>query len=127
MIINQFNNYEPLPGMHINGRATQGENIADLGGLEIGLDAFKNSDAYKKNEVIDGFTPMQRFFMGYALSWLYEIRPEMLRSHLMTDVHAPAKYRVIGPFSDMDQFYKTYNVKPGDKMFIADSARVRIW
>ena len=127
VIINQFDSYEPIPGMHINGRATQGENIADLGGLEIGLDAFRNSDAFKKNEVIEGFTPMQRFFMGYALSWLYEIRPEMLRNRLMTDVHAPAKYRVIGPFSDMDQFYKTYNVKPGDKMFIADSARVRIW
>jgi len=127
VIINQFNNYEPLPGVHINGRATQGENIADLGGLEIGIDAFKNSDAYKKNEVIGGLTPMQRFFMGYALSWLYEIRPELLRNRIMTDVHAPAKYRVNGPFSDIDEFYSTFHVKPGDKMFIADSARVRIW
>ncbi|MEO8822051.1 MAG: M13 family metallopeptidase, partial [Ginsengibacter sp.] len=127
VIINQFNNYEPLPGLHINGRATQGENIADLGGLEIGIDAFKNSDTYKNNEVIDGFTPMQRFFMGYALSWLYEIRPELLRNRIMTDVHAPAKYRVNGPFSDIDEFYTTFNINPGDKMFINASARVKIW
>jgi len=127
VIIRQFNEYEPLPGTHINGRATQGENIADLGGLEIGIDAFKKSDAFQKNEIIGGLTPMQRFFMGYALSWLYEIRPELLKNRLMTDVHAPAKYRVNGPFSDIDEFYKTFDVVPGDKMFIADSARVRIW
>jgi putative endopeptidase len=127
VIINQFNNYEPLPGVHINGRATQGENIADLGGLEIGIDAFKKSDAFKENKMIAGLTPMQRFFMGYALSWLYEIRPELLRNRIMTDVHAPAKYRVNGPFSDIDEFYKTFEVKPGDKMYIADSSRVRIW
>jgi putative endopeptidase len=70
---------------------------------------------------------MQRFFMGYALSWLYEIRPELLKNRLMTDVHAPAKYRVNGPLSDIEEFYKTFDVVPGDKMFIADSARVRIW
>jgi len=127
VIINQFNQYEPLPGTHINGRATQGENIADLGGLEIGIDAFKNSGAYKRNEKIGGFTPMQRFFLGYALSWMYEMRPELLKNRLMTDVHAPAKYRVNGPFSDIDEFYSTFNVVPGDKMFITDSARVKIW
>jgi len=127
VIINQFNDYEPLPGTHINGRATQGENIADLGGLEIGIDAFKKSDAFKENKIIGGLTPMQRFFMGYALSWMYEMRPELLKNRLMTDVHAPAKYRVNGPFSDIDEFYKTFDVVPGDKMFIADSLRVKIW
>lgn len=127
VIIKQFDQYEPLPGVHINGRATQGENIADLGGLEIGIDAFKKSDAYKENKIIGGFTPMQRFFLGYALSWLYETRPESLKTQLMTDVHSPAKYRVNGPFSDIDEFYKTFNVKPGDKMYRADSVRVRIW
>ena len=127
VIIKQFDDYEPLPGTHINGRATQGENIADLGGLEIGIDAFKKSDAYKKNEIIGGLTPMQRFFMGYALSWLYEIRPESLKTQLMTDVHAPAEYRVNGPFSNIDEFYSTFNIKPGDKMYRPDSLRVRIW
>jgi putative endopeptidase len=127
VIIKQFDEYEPLPGTHINGRATQGENIADLGGLEIGIDAFKKSDAFKENKIIGGLTPMQRFFMGYALSWLYEIRPELLKTRLMTDVHAPAKYRVNAPFSDIDEFYSTFEVNPGDKMFRADSLRVRIW
>jgi len=127
VIIKQFDEYEPLPGAHINGRATQGENIADLGGLEIGIDAFKKSDAYKKNEIIGGLTSMQRFFMGYALSWLYEIRPELLKNRIMTDVHSPAKDRVNGPFSDIDEFYSTFNVKPGDKMYRTDSLRVKIW
>ncbi len=127
LIIEQFNQYEPLPGYHINGEATQGENIADLGGIEIGITAFKKSDAFKENKIIHGFTPMQRFFMGYALSWLYEIRPERLRSQLMTDVHSPAKYRVNGPFGNVDEFYKTYNVQPGDGMYRPDSLRVRIW
>jgi putative endopeptidase len=127
VIIKQFDEYEPLPGAHISGRATQGENIADLGGLEIGIDAFKKSDAYKKNEIIGGLTPMQRFFMGYALSWLYEIRPELLKNRIMTDVHSPAKDRVNGPFSDIDEFYSTFNVKPGDKMYRTDSLRVKIW
>lgn len=127
LIVEQFNNYEPLPGYHINGEATQGENIADLGGIEIGITAFKNSEAFKENKIINGFTPMQRFFMGYALSWLYEIRPERLRSQLMTDVHSPAKYRVNGPFGNVDEFYKVYNVQPGDGMYRPDSLRVRIW
>jgi putative endopeptidase len=126
-IIKQFDNYEPLPGAHINGRATQGENIADLGGLEIGIDAFKNSDAYKKNDTIAGLSPMQRFFMGYALSWLYEMRPEIMKNRLMTDVHSPAKYRVNGPFSDIDEFYSAFHITPNDSMYVPDSLRVKIW
>jgi putative endopeptidase len=127
VIIQQFSDFEPLPGAHINGSATQGENIADLGGLEIGIDAFKKSDAYRKNEVIGGLTPMQRFFMGYALSWLYEFRPEVQKNRLMTDVHAPARERVNGPFSNIDEFYSAFNIKPGDKMYRPDSLRVKIW
>ena len=127
VIIKQFDNYEPLAGAHINGKATQGENIADLGGLEIGIDAFKNSEAYKKNEIIGGLTPMQRFFMGYALSWLYEMRPEIMKNRLMTDVHSPAKYRVNGPFSDIDEFYSAFHITPKDSMYIPDSLRVKIW
>ena len=127
VIINQFNAYTPLPGSHINGKATQGENIADLGGLEIGITAFKKSDAYKKNDTIAGLSPMQRFFLGYALSWLFETRNESLKTQLMTDVHAPEKFRVNGPFVDVDEFYTTFGIKPGDKMFVPDSSRVRIW
>lgn len=127
LIIRQFNNYEPVPGFHINGSATQGENIADLGGIEIGIDAFKKSKAFKDNHTIGGFTSMQRFFLGYTMSWMYEFRPEQLRTQVMTDVHAPAKYRVNGPLSNVLEFYKTYNVQKTDSMFRADSIRVKIW
>jgi putative endopeptidase len=126
-IIKQFNAFEPVPGYHINGEVTQGENIADLGGLEIGLTAFEKSNAFKDNKVIDGFTPMQRFFLGYALSWLYETRDESLKTQLLTDPHAPAKSRVNGPFVNIDEFYKAFNVKPGDEMYVPDSSRVKIW
>ena len=127
MIINQFNLYEPLAGTKINGKATQGENIADLGGILLGIDAFKKTEQYKKNEKIAGLTPMQRYFLGYALGWLGQIRDESIKNRLMTDVHSPAKYRVNGPFTDVDEFYTTFGIKPGDKMFVADSLRVKIW
>ena len=127
MIINQFNLYEPLAGTKINGKATQGENIADLGGILLGIDAFKKTEQYKKNEKIAGLSPMQRYFLGYALVWLGQIRDESLKNRLMTDVHSPAKYRVNGPFTDVDEFYTTFGIKPGDKMFVADSLRVKIW
>ncbi|HEY1870473.1 MAG TPA: M13-type metalloendopeptidase, partial [Chitinophagaceae bacterium] len=127
LIINQFSEYEPLPGYHINGKATQGENIADLGGILLGIDAFKKTDQYKKGEKIAGLTPMQRFFLGYTLGWLVETRDEQIRSRILTDVHSPAKYRVNGPFVDVDEFYTTFNIKPGDKMYRPDSLRARIW
>ncbi len=127
LMIEQFNQYEPLPGVHINGAATLGENIADLGGILLGIDAFKKTDEFKKNEKIEGLTPMQRYFMGYSIGWLYATRNESLKNQLMVDVHSPAKYRVNGPFSDVDEFYSTFNVKPGDKMYRPDSLRVRIW
>ncbi len=127
MIINQFNLYEPLTGSKINGKATQGENIADLGGILLGIDAFKKTEQYKKNEKVAGLTPMQRYFLGYALGWLGQIRDENLKNRLMTDVHSPAKYRVNGPYVDVDEFYTAFGIKPGDKMFVPDSARVKIW
>ncbi len=126
-IIKQFDEYEPLPGYHINGKATTGENIADLGGVLLGIDAFKKTEQYKKGEKIAGLTPMQRYFLGYAFGWQGQIRDEQLRNRLLSDVHSPAKYRVNGPFVDVDEFYTTFNIKPGDKMYRADSLRVRIW
>ena len=127
MIIKQFDEYEPLPGYHINGKATTGENIADLGGILLGIDAFKKTQQYKENKPIAGLSPMQRYFMGYALGWLGHQREEQLRSRLLTDVHSPAKYRVNGPMVDVDEFYTTFNIKQGDKMYRPDSLRVRIW
>jgi putative endopeptidase len=113
--------------MHVNGAATQGENIADLGGILIGVDAFKKTEAYKKGDKIGGLTPMQRFFLGYAYGWLYQERKEVLAAQLMTDVHAPSKERTNGPVVNVPDFYEAFGVKPGDKMYRADSLRVNIW
>jgi len=127
LLVNQFNNMMPLDTQRINGKATLGENLADLGGILIGLDAFRQTEAFRKNETISGFTPLQRFFLGYALGWMYTIRTEELASRLLTDVHSPAKYRVNGPFPNVPEFYEAFNVKPGNKMYLPDSLRVRLW
>ena len=126
-IIRQFNEFNPVDTLHVNGDATQGENIADLGGLVIGLDAFRKSEAYTKGEKIGGFTPLQRYFLGYTYGWLYQERKEALASQLMTDVHAPARERVNGPLANIPEFYEAFGVKPGDKMYRPDSLRVVIW
>jgi len=127
MLADQFSGYVPIDTLHLDGHVSLGENIADLGGVVLGWDAFKLTDAYKKNETIAGLSPAKRYFLGYALSWLDESTPDALRNQVLTDVHAPAKYRVIGPVSDVDAFYQTFNVQPSNKMYKADSARVRIW
>jgi putative endopeptidase len=127
LMVKQFDAYEPIPGIHINGRASLGENIADYGGLLIGIDAFKNTEQFKKGQAIAGFSPMQRFFLGYALGWLFEEREAMLRQGLLSDVHAPPKWRVNGPLSNIPEFYEAFDVKPGQAMWRPDSDRVRIW
>lgn len=126
-IIRQFSEFNPVDTLHVNGDATQGENIADLGGILLGLDAFKKTDAYKNGAKIGGLTPLQRYFLGYAYSWMYQERKEVLATQLMTDVHAPAKERVNGPVVNVPEFYEAFNVKPGDKMYRPDSLRVSIW
>jgi len=127
VLVQQFNQFMPVDTQRINGRATLGENLADLGGLLIGLDAFKQTETYKKGEKINGYTPLQRFFLGYALGWMYQVRKEQLASQLLTDVHSPAKYRVNGPFPNIPEFYEAFSVQPGNKMYLPDSARVRLW
>ena len=127
MLVNEFNQYVAVDTFKINGKATLGENIADLGGVLLGLDAFKLTDEFKKGEKIAGFTPTQRFFLGYALSWLENRRPQSVRTLVLTDVHSPEKFRVNGPLVNVDAFYEAFNVKPGNKMYLPDSARVRIW
>ncbi len=126
-IIKQFNEFVPVDTLHINGEATQGENIADLGGMLLGIDAYKKTESYKKNEKLHGLTPMQRYFLGYAYSWMYQIKKERLSNLVMTDVHSPAKERVNGPVVNIPEFYEAFDIKPGDKMYRADSLRVSIW
>ena len=126
-IIKQFNEYNPVDTLHINGDATQGENIADLGGLILGLEAFKKTQAFKTGQKISGYTPLQRYFLGYAYAWMYAIKKEALSNQVMVDVHAPVKERVNGPIVNVPEFYEAFNVKPGSKMYRPDSLRVSIW
>jgi len=127
MIVEQFNGYIAVDSLHINGELTQGENIADLGGIMMGYQAFQKTKQYKTNEMIAGLTPDQRFFLGFALAWMVNQRPESIASQIRSNEHSPPKFRVIGPLSDMPQFYKTFNVKEGDAMWRPDSLRVKIW
>jgi len=127
MLVDQFNGYKVLDSLHVNGKATLGENIADLGGLVLGIDAFKKTQQYKAGKKINGFTPMQRYFLGYALSWLGHQRDEVLANQILTDVHAPAFLRVNGPLTDIPEFYEAFHIKKGDKMWLDPEKRVRIW
>lgn len=127
MIVDQFANYVVLDSMHINGSATQGENIADLGGVILGYEAFKKTPQGRSDEKIGGFTPDQRYFLAYAYAWMINMRPESIARQVKSDVHSPVKYRVNGPLSDVNEFYTAFNVKPGDAMYRPDSLRVKIW
>jgi putative endopeptidase len=127
VLVRQFNQYVAVDTFKINGKATLGENIADLGGVLLGLDAFKLTDQYKEGKTIAGLTPTQRFFLGYAMSWKENVRPEFVRTGVLSDEHSPERFRVIGPLSDVDAFYEAFQIKPGDKMYIPDSLRARIW
>ncbi|MCF8320218.1 MAG: M13 family metallopeptidase [Flavobacterium sp.] len=127
LIVSQFNKYTVLGNKHINGEATQGENIADLGGVVMGYEAFKKTAQYKNKEKISNLTPDQRFFLAYGYAWMVNIKDEALASQIMTDVHAPAHFRINGPLSNIPEFYKAFNVKPGNKMYQPDSLRVVIW
>lgn len=126
-ITQQFNEFVPVDTLHINGDATQGENIADLGGLLLGLDAFKKTTTFKEGKKINGQTPMQRYFLGYAYSWLGQARKEHLANKVKTDVHSPAKERINGPVVNVPEFYEAFGIKKGDKMYREDSLRVTIW
>ncbi|MDB5136057.1 MAG: family peptidase [Mucilaginibacter sp.] len=127
MLVNQFNSYVVLDSLHVNGKATLGENIADLGGIVLGLDAFKKTQQYKDGKKINGLTPLQRFFLGYSLGWLGHERDEVLANQILTDVHSPGFLRVNGPFTDVPEFYKAFNIKKGDKMWLDPDKRVKIW
>lgn len=127
LIVSQFNKYSVLGNKHINGEATQGENIADLGGVVMGYEAFKKTAQYKNNQKISNLTPDQRYFLAYGYAWMVNTKDEALASQIMTDVHAPAQFRINGPLSNMPEFYKVFNVKPGNKMYQPDSLRVSIW
>jgi len=127
MLIAQYDALEPLPGLHVKGDLTLGENIGDLGGLQIAYKAYKKSLGGKPSPVIDGFTGEQRFFIGSAQEWREKMRDEFLRFIVTSNEHAPSMYRGSVPLSNTDAFYDAFDVKPGDKMFRKPEERVRIW
>ena len=129
LVVDQFNSYTVVDSAtHVNGKLTEGENIADLGGLKIAYLAMEKSLQEKgRPGLIDGFTPEQRFFLGWAQVWREETRPEMERTLVHTNEHAPAKWRVNGPFSNMPEFKAAWGCKDGDPMVRPDSLRAHIW
>lgn len=127
LIVQQYNGYTVLNGLKVNGEATQGENIADLGGTVMGYEAFKKTKQGQSNELIGGYTPDQRFFLGYAYAWMMMYTKETMEQRIMSDVHSPAEFRVNGVVANMPEFHKAFGVKAGDKMHRADSVLVKIW
>ena len=126
-IIQQYNGYVAIDTFHINGELTEGENLADNGGLAISYAAFKKTAQGKSNDLINGLTPDQRFFLNAANVWRIKVRDESLRTQVLNNPHSTPMYRVNGPVSNMPAFYEAFHVKPSDPMFRADSIRVKVW
>lgn len=125
-LADQFDTYEPFPGLHVNGKLTLGENIADIAGLAAAYDAYHASLKGKEAPVIDGYTGDQRFFIAYGQAWATKMRDEALRGRLATDGHAPGMYRAL-TVRNMDAWYKAFDVKPGDKLYLPPEKRVKVW
>jgi putative endopeptidase len=123
----QFSQFEPLPGARVNGDLTMGENIADLGGILLALDAYHASLHGAPAPVIDGLTGDQRVFLGWAQVWREKIRDDAARQQVVSDPHSPARFRVNGPLRNVDAWYQAFGVKPGDAMYLPPEQRARIW
>jgi putative endopeptidase len=123
----QYSSYEPVPGAHINGELTMGENIADLGGVNVSLEAYHRSLNGAAAPVIDGFTGDQRFFLGWAQAWRGKARDDYLRKQVVSDPHSPRFFRIIGPTRNVDAWYAAFGVQPAQKYYLAPEDRVRIW
>ena len=123
----QYSKFEPLPGVKVNGDLTMGENIADLGGLTLALDAYRASLQGKPAPVLDGYTGEQRVMLGWAQAWRGKVTDDFVRKQVVSDPHSPRQYRVMGPARNIDSWYEAFKVQPGDKMYVAPDARARIW
>jgi putative endopeptidase len=126
-VVDQFNGYEALPGLHVNGKLTLGENIADLGGVSVAYEALQRSLQGKERKLIDGFTPEQRFFLSYAQLWRTNIRESELRRRVAIDPHSPGNFRAIGPLVNFQPFYDAFGIKEGDPMWVKPELRAKIW
>lgn len=127
LIIDQYSSFTVLDTVHVNGNLTLGENIADIGGVTIAYHAFKRTKQGKGNTKIDGLTPDQRFFHGFATIWAGDILPETQLQRIITDPHSPGIHRVNGTLSNLNEFYSAFGVKEGDKMFRPENDRAKIW
>lgn len=123
----QFDAVEVLPGVHVNGNQTLGENIADLGGLLLALDAYHTELNGAPAPILDRFTGDQRVFFGWADRWRRKMRDDALRDQIGMDVHAPASARTNAPLRNIDAWYAAFNILPSDKNFLPPAQRVRIW
>jgi putative endopeptidase len=123
----QYSSFEPLPGFNVQGGLTMGENIGDMGGLSLALDAYRVSLNGQPAPVIDGFTGDQRVFLGWAQVWRQKIRDEALKQQVATDPHSPAYFRVDGTIRNINGWYSAWDVRPGDKLYVAPADRVDIW
>jgi len=122
----QFDSYEPFPGVHVNGRLTLGENIADVAGLGTAYDAYRLSLQGKQEQTLEGFTADQRFFLGFAQAWRSKAREQALRNALLTNVHAPGQFRAL-TVRNLDAWYPAFGVKQGQKLYLAPEKRVKVW
>ncbi|MES2426622.1 MAG: M13 family metallopeptidase [Bacteroidota bacterium] len=126
-VVEQYNTYTVNDTLHVNGRLTLGENLADLGGVNIAYEAFKKTAQGKSNVKIDGFTPDQRFFLSFAQVWRGAARPETAAQLVLVDPHSPGQYRAYGASINMDAWYKAFNVQPGDKLYKKPEDRIKVW
>jgi putative endopeptidase len=127
LVIALYNSFTVLDTLHVNGALTNGENMADIGGLNIAYDAFKMTKEGQDTSRIEGFTPDERFFISFAQGWREKDKDEAIRQQINTDPHSPSVWRVIGPLMNCPPFYKAFNLQPGDKMYKTDSAMIKIW
>ncbi|HZR77928.1 MAG TPA: M13-type metalloendopeptidase [Chthoniobacterales bacterium] len=123
----QYSKYEPIAGVHVNGELTMGENIADLGGLTLALDAYRTSLKGRPAPVLDGFNGDQRVFLGWAQAWRGKVTDDYVKKQVVSDPHSPRQFRVIGPARNTDAWYEAFKVEPADKMFVPADQRARIW
>ena len=126
-LVEQYNSFKAFPDLNVNGAFTLGENIGDLGGLSIAIKAYKATLNGKEAPVMDGFTGMQRVFLGWGQVWAEKIREEALRSQIAGDPHSPALFRVNGTVRNVPEFYEAFNIKPTDSLYLAPEKRVKIW
>jgi putative endopeptidase len=125
-LVAQYDAYEPLPGLHVNGKLTLSENIADVAGVAAAFDGYRSSAAAEAPRAVEGFDADQRFFIAYAQAWRRKARPEAVRRQILTDGHSPGPFRA-DCVRNLDPWYAAFSVRPGQALYLEPSARVRVW